>query len=296
MFYKPLILDNSNWEKFRPSLHLYPLRISRLSNLESNIRVKSISLKYVLNGNENYTLGNKLFELTDNQFVVTNKFSECKVRIDKTNSNTGICIDLDENYFSDIIHSLFFPNQIDSLNQNISFFMSDELFSQGSFATGNLKMMLQKLVSFSNHGQALIFKDDFLRNITYELILKQQKIIKEFNNISAIKSSTKKELYARLLQAKKLILDSGNCRLTIKEIAKMVCLSEFRFHHLFKETFGMTPLKYQTKVMMKKAVTLYSEKNISWTEVSEKIGYTDLQTFSKVFKRVYGASPKHFLL
>ncbi len=237
-------------------------------------------------------LDNKLYNLSDNQFVVTNKFSECNVRINNSNDSTGICIDLDEFYFSDILHSMFFPNEIDSLNQNISFFLSNELFTQGWFATGNLQTMLIKLSSFSKNKMELIFRDDFLKNITYEVIMNQQKIIKEYNNIPALKPSTKKEIYARLLTAKNIILD-GNYHLSVKEIASMVCLSEFRFHHLFQKVFGITPLKFKTIECMKKAIQIYSQNKITWTEVGEKLGYNDLQTFSKVFKRVYGKSPRN---
>ncbi len=289
--YSTLILDNSNWSEYKSRLHLFPLRISKLNQLESTINVKSISLKYVYNGNEKYTLGNKLYSLSDNQFVVTNKFSDCKVLINNKNDSTGICIDLDEFYFSDILHSIYFPNDIDSLNHNIAFFLSDELFSQGWFATGNMQSMLYKLISLSTNKQDVVFKDDFLKNMTYEVILNQEKIIREYNKISAIKTSTKKEIYSRLLKAKNIILD-GNFHLSVKDIATMVCLSEFRFHHLFKQTFGISPLKFKTSEAMKKAIHLKSTHNLSWTGVAAQLGYSDIQTFSKVFKRMYGVSPR----
>ncbi len=291
MLYQPLILDNSNWEKFRPKLSSYPLRVSKLNGIDSRINVKSISLKYVWSGLENYSLGNKLYGLNSNQFLIANKFNDCHVTINEKNNCTGICIDIDENYFSDVLYSIYYPNDIDSLNSNLSFFLTDDCFTQGWHADGNLQTMLNTLKNYVSLNKPLLFKDDFLRNITTELICNQEKIIHQYNRLSGMKSTTRKELFERLLRAKKIMSEPGIHSMTIKEIAHSVSLSEFRFHHLFKKTFGTTPLRFKTIETLKHAIQLHREQKLTWTDISEQLDFPDVQTFSKVFKRVFGYSP-----
>jgi AraC-like DNA-binding protein len=292
MLYQPLVLDNSNWDEYRPRLSSYPLRVSKLRMIESPIKVKSISLKYVWSGEENYTLGAKSYQLHDNQFAVMNKFSECRVSINDKNTSTGICIDLDENYFSNVLYSLYYPNNIDSLNTNLNFFLTEECFTQGRHATGNLQVLLNSLMRLTETNSYMVYKDDFLKDMTSELIFSQEKIIREYNRLSTVKISTRKELFARLLKAKDMMSESGMHSKTIKEIASAVCLSEFHFHHLFKKSFGITPLKFKTHKTIQHAIRLHAAENLSWTRIAFILGFPDIQTFSKVFKRVTGHSPK----
>lgn len=289
--YTPLTLNQQNWQTYQGSLATYPIRLSDFSRLESSIRAKGISLKYVEKGHERYKLGNKLYHLYDNQFVINNQFIDCEVFINEKENSKGICIDIDAQYFADILQSLFTPNEIDDLHQNTRFFLSEELFCQGIYADASFQALLKKVETVGE----MFFLEDFLKEVSYHLILSQQKLIREYNNIDAIKASTKKELYARLLQSRNIMLEEHEHQYGMKEIAQMICLSEFRFYHLFKSTFGITPHQFQTQVLLEKSLKLYEEKRYSWTEIAEKVGYADIQTFGKVFKKYYGKSPKAFM-
>lgn len=292
--YKPLSLTEENWEKHKNDLASFPLRVSKFRKLDSPLRAKAISLKYVQKGVEKYQLGKSVHTLSNNQFVINNKYSNCEVFINENQASTGICIDLDELYFSDILESLYQPNDIDNLHQQTRFFLSEELYCQGAHADTLLCNMLNEVVAVAEKGGELFHLEDFLKNISYQLIISQQKIIKEYNNVDAIKISTKKELYARLLQSQNMMQDFSEKQPSIKEIAQAVYLSEFRFHHLFKATFGITPHQYQTQILLNKSVELHKQNHFTWTEIAEQLGYADIQTFGKVFKKYFGVSPKGY--
>lgn len=80
----------------------------------------------------------------------------------------------------------------------------------------------------------------------------------------------------------------------IQKLADSINLSEKYFITFFKKTMGMTPIRYITQIKMKKALEYLHEQNYSVKEVAVLVGYTDIYTFSKAFKKMYGISPSNF--
>ncbi|QGQ98427.1 AraC family transcriptional regulator [Paenibacillus psychroresistens] len=60
---------------------------------------------------------------------------------------------------------------------------------------------------------------------------------------------------------------------------------------LMKEHTGITLKETITKLRMERSVHLLTETTMSVTEVSNTLGYMDIYTFSKLFKRHYGYAP-----
>lgn len=77
----------------------------------------------------------------------------------------------------------------------------------------------------------------------------------------------------------------------IKDLADTIHLSEKYFITFFKNTMGVTPANYITEVKMKKALEYLNEQRYSVKEVATMVGYADIYTFSKAFKKLYGVAP-----
>ena len=80
----------------------------------------------------------------------------------------------------------------------------------------------------------------------------------------------------------------------IGDLANTISLSEKYFMSFFKKAMGTTPINYITQLKMRKASEYLHEQNFSVKEVAAMVGYTDIYTFSKAFKKVYGTSPSKF--
>ena len=68
-------------------------------------------------------------------------------------------------------------------------------------------------------------------------------------------------------------------------------LSYSYFSELFIARFGMSPVKYVTRMRVDYAMELLLTGKYSVTEISEKCGFSDVYYFSKVFKKLTGTSP-----
>ncbi len=82
--------------------------------------------------------------------------------------------------------------------------------------------------------------------------------------------------------------------ITVEELAAKFYLSKFYMLHLFKETMGVSPMKYLQYYKMKNAMKKLSETDRTITEIACSLGYEDGAAFSRVFKRSAGLSPSEY--
>ena len=81
--------------------------------------------------------------------------------------------------------------------------------------------------------------------------------------------------------------------ISVKTLAELCNFSESRFHHVFKELTGETPIAYKHRIAVEHAVLyLGSERGYSVEEVSDKCGFSSSIYFRRVFKKITGKSPR----
>ncbi len=78
---------------------------------------------------------------------------------------------------------------------------------------------------------------------------------------------------------------------SLAEVAGYVNLNTEYFCRIFKAEVGTTFNNYLTEYRVKKAIELLEGTDLKVYEVAEKVGYTNLSYFSRVFKKVTGENP-----
>ena len=81
---------------------------------------------------------------------------------------------------------------------------------------------------------------------------------------------------------------------TLDTLAQGAGLSRTVLAERFREAMGDTPLNHLRVLRMQRAVRLLSETDHKLEAVAAEVGYQDAFSFSKVFKRTVGVSPKAF--
>lgn len=79
--------------------------------------------------------------------------------------------------------------------------------------------------------------------------------------------------------------------LQISELCRLVNLSDTQFRKHFVEVFGITPMKYLTKLRLERATELLDDSPMNIEEVAHNSGFNDAKHFSTVFKQTYNISP-----
>lgn len=78
----------------------------------------------------------------------------------------------------------------------------------------------------------------------------------------------------------------------VNDIANYVGLNRSYFSNLFTKKMGISPQEYLLSLKMEKACNLLTNLQLSIGDVARKVGYEDQLTFSKIFKKSKGLSPK----
>lgn len=81
---------------------------------------------------------------------------------------------------------------------------------------------------------------------------------------------------------------------TLDELAQQAGLSRTALAERFRDAMGDTPLSHLRVLRMQRAMRLLAETDHKLEAVAADVGYQDAFSFSKVFKRTVGVSPKAF--
>ncbi|BAK73540.1 MAG: helix-turn-helix transcriptional regulator [Arcobacter sp.] len=74
--------------------------------------------------------------------------------------------------------------------------------------------------------------------------------------------------------------------------AKEFQITDLAFRNKFKDTFGITPKKWQNKKRLEKAKLLLETTNYNVTEVCQTCGFDNISWFIQSFKKEYKITPK----
>src|SRR5215203_2783012 len=101
--------------------------------------------------------------------------------------------------------------------------------------------------------------------------------------------------YLRAVRAKLFIDENFGSAIDLRKIADEACFSKFHFVRLFKEIYGRTPHQYLTDVRIGKAKA-YLDDGRSVAYACFKVGFDSISSFTGLFKRRTGQSPRQYQL
>ena len=83
--------------------------------------------------------------------------------------------------------------------------------------------------------------------------------------------------------------------ITVSQLAKLCCFSDYHFMRFFKKHMNMTCVEYINNLRLEKAVELFEKGNSSIMEVSLSVGFHNLSYFHRAFKKKYRMTPLSFI-
>jgi YesN/AraC family two-component response regulator len=83
-------------------------------------------------------------------------------------------------------------------------------------------------------------------------------------------------------------------RLSRDTLAERACMDRYKFSRLFKERFGKNIKSYLNDVRTKRAAELLNNHDLSISEVAYSVGYGTVPHFYRVFREVFGISPREY--
>ena len=109
-------------------------------------------------------------------------------------------------------------------------------------------------------------------------------------------SNNNAKLNGKLLEILDYIHSHYFNQITLSILSNKFSLSESYIARLFKNSISLKPSDYVNKIRISVSKTLLTETDYTITEIAEKVGFSDVYYFSKVFKNIVGVSPSKMRL
>ena len=87
----------------------------------------------------------------------------------------------------------------------------------------------------------------------------------------------------------------SNSDLSVDYIASEVGISRVHLHRKMKELTGQTPHEFIRNIRLKQVANLLANQNMNITEVMYACGFNNAASFSTIFKKFYGMSPREYM-
>jgi AraC-like DNA-binding protein len=102
------------------------------------------------------------------------------------------------------------------------------------------------------------------------------------------------EYYARLQRIQRYVREHPEESISLRRAARISRLSEAYFSAFFHQKVGVRFRDWRAHEKVLHAIRLLQTHNYTITEVAMGLGFSDLRTFERTFKRHTGLTPRQF--
>lgn len=106
------------------------------------------------------------------------------------------------------------------------------------------------------------------------------------------KQATK--INAKMVKICNYIKENYSTKIRLDTLSEMTGLSRNYIIRQFRKCYGMTPSDYLAMIRIEKAKQLAHETDLSISEIANQVGYSELHSFSRMFKKRMGISLSQF--
>ncbi len=245
-----------------------------------------LSIKCTVKGVEHYQCNNRFYSVDKDAYLIFNHGQYYSSYIYSDAETESFTVNFSSQFQQSVLQGL--TNRIDESYNIKSFECIEKLYKYDKAITPLLKKLYW----------ASVVKDpdvEFITEVYYSLLenlfLQQAKLKHEIRKIKAVKYSTQVELYKRLNYAKDFIHSCYMKEISLNDIASVACLNTAYFLREFKKYFGLTPHQYTTQRRLNAARYLLKKTSKSIAEICFEVGYSDVTSFNKLFKKTFLLTP-----
>lgn len=228
-------------------------------------------LHYITKGEGTYTVNNKTYKLGKNQGFLICPDTITYYEADKDNPWSYMWIGFNG------VKAETYLNYANLNDENLIYEYSKD---------DALKDYISEMLKLTEMDYANELR---LEGLLYLFMSKLVESRKDISNKMSYKSA---ELY--LEKSIEFIENNYPNNIKINDIANYIGINRSYLTHIFKKNIDMSPQDFLLNYKIEKACTLLQNTDLSIKVVAKSIGYSDPLTFSKIFKKIKGESPKNY--
>jgi hypothetical protein len=205
---------------------------SSLSEFYQPVQSKGFAIKYVVEGTERYTLNSRHYNVGAGSYILCNSTKESFVEIESKNTVKGICINIDPALMMEVVASTQSPDTVFSDPSLGNFFSSTDFLetSYNAAYTAVGKLMTEfAMTAAKDHFQVPAVNSEFFYTLSEKIISDQLPVFKQLQAVPCVKAAARQELYRRICHGKEFIDHSFTAGISIEQVARESCMSEYHF-------------------------------------------------------------------
>ena len=252
-----------------------------------------LSLKCMHNGRALYRIDRGEFSVDDGGYLIVNNRQPYSIEIASPTQVETFVLWFPGGWAEEIVAGLTRPNErlLDAPGKdedNASFF--ERYTPHDKIVSPRVRELRTAFKSRE------LIDDNWLEEKLRELLtamLESQNVVKrQTDELPAVRASTREELWRRVNRARDFLHAHLGARVTLSEVAAAACLSPFHLLRTFQAAFRQTPHQYLQQCRLERAKFLLEKTRISVTAICLDCGFTSLGSFSALFQKTFGASPR----
>lgn len=268
---------------------------AKASKVAYNEHWGCFSIKCAFNGEEIYKLQNRVYSVNEKKFLILNEgehyssyiFSENPVESFTLNFTPGFIGEVKDAAILSVEENL--DNDPASLNGETAFV--EKLYLHDN-TVSPLLFRIKCLINNFNINKEQI--TELYYPLMHKIFQLDKEVSNEINNVKACKNSTRRELYKRLHYAKDYIDSCYSSEITLHQLSQVTLMNTAYFLRQFKKYFSTTPYQYLMQKRMCAALDMIHKTDMPVIDVCNAVGYEDVSSFAKLFKKNYGLSPEQY--
>jgi AraC family transcriptional regulator len=247
-----------------------------------------LSIKTVTRGSGLWKTEAGEFRIDEGSLLVLNRQEPYSLTIDSREPVSTLCVFFEDGLVESMRRGMVTaPGKLLDDPERASNFH----FAPRSHAVAECGALMAAMRRLPGPGMGL---EAAILEIARELVLLDDRTRAEAARVPAARPGTRDEIYKRLCRAREFMRGCHDQPIRLSDAARSACLSTHHFHRLFKETFRETPHAFVTRQRLALARRLLAEGELSITAVCAACGFESLGSFSALFRRRFGASPRMF--
>lgn len=261
------------------------------SDVEYGDHWSPLSIKCAFRGKEFYHERHRTVAVDDSSFLIFNEGKVYSSYIKSESKVQSFTINFNPTFVQEVIAALRQrdPEEMFTGNERIHFV--EKLYLHNPQITPLLFALQRMSLSLQSNKERIA---ELFTEVLERMILSQNDIAREIESMRPFRRSTRVELYQRLHSAKDLMDSCFEQDLTLEVIAQAAHLAPVYFLREFKKNFHLTPHQYLTQRRIEEAKFLLIARKDPVTEICHRVGFSDLSSFSKLFKARTGFPPERY--
>jgi len=253
----------------------------------------TLSIKCAFGGEEVYETSAGRYRVASNSYLILNAGQRYSSSIESKHDIESFCIFFRPDFAEEALWSLATPGDrvLDNPMEKRPITFLEALTPHDPIVSP----LLFAIRSSLGHDMTTTgWLEEKFHELLDRMVQAHRHVVRDMGRISAVRQSTRLEIYQRLSRARNFMEDNLGRQIVLSEIAAEAYLSPHHFLRLFKEAFQETPHQYLTRRRIEQAEELLISTDMTVTEVCARIGFQSLGSFSWLFRSRLGVSPGRY--